>query len=449
MISTLPDPVIALTTDLIVRSINTAAYKLICRSMKSQNQNANSVNFEKTTNVSSISLPKLNDSIYPTDAQSLVNQSDEQFEFEENTFKIIDKNLAELFHSPIGRESSLSNFFTAVNEFLKNNMASRIDMDVDILLPDSTRVSRDNINPNVRKTLRSSSESLPNETEEEEKDENKPDPFMDQGSVFHFDLIAVNGTGEVVTKSTNSDSVEFLVLTIHDVTDTVALRTTLMEENLRAESYHALILPHPLAKSFQDDEKEIVISGQNPSVILGTIVGFRKWAVEMDPNTVALHYSSIKAEFDKIIGRYESLTRIDSIGYEIMAIGGIFDESNMSAKLIAQQSISFALDMINSLESFNRELKTNFGLRIGIHVGGTLYATVLKSPDSLAFDAVGSSIGMARLMEKEGVINAVHIPRQTYELIYGSLFIVKEGKTLQSKSGDIKTFFVTGYQQQN
>ena len=95
----------------------------------------------------------------------------------------------------------------------------------------------------------------------------------------------------------------------------------------------------------------------------------------------------------------------------------------------AIQSVSFALDLLEAIQSINDSHNTNLGLAIGLNMGGPLCGNVLdiKVP---SFDILGYPIGNAMKLVNEGQQNVVQVTKQITEYLPQDKFEVTDGAVL-------------------
>ncbi|KAH0800550.1 Adenylate and Guanylate cyclase catalytic domain containing protein [Histomonas meleagridis] len=149
-------------------------------------------------------------------------------------------------------------------------------------------------------------------------------------------------------------------------------------------------------------------------------------------------------EFDRILKKYERMMKIKCIGDCYMCAGGIFDEINQPAEH-TKQTISFGIDIIKAIQLLDIELNESLRIRVGVNTGGPIVAGVLGI-EKPTFDILGSAICLAAMMEHHGVPMNVHIPQHCYDLVFGTIFRIKERGDVEVKGKMYHTYVVTGYE---
>lgn len=318
--------------------------------------------------------------------------------------KIIGMSLKKLFVSPNGQEASLRSFYQAVDGMM-NCMRS----------------------PSI-------------ETEVEVMKDNEPVTLL-------LSMTAISANGEVQIKPINSEGLAILVLSIKDMTSTVAARTLLQEENAKNENLLSMILPPIIVNKLQRGEQNICFSVQSASIVFMDIVSFTPWC---GSNTAAYVMSTLNKlflYFDTALKKLDKMTKIKCIGDCYMCAGGIFDEVNQPEGH-ARQAITFGLEAIKCVEQIDVELHESLRIRVGCNTGGPIVAGVLGI-EKPTFDILGPDINLGAMMEHHGVPMNVHIPQHVYDLGMYKYFVVKERGDVDVKGKMYHTYVVTGYANTN
>ena len=171
------------------------------------------------------------------------------------------------------------------------------------------------------------------------------------------------------------------------------------------------------------------------------IVEFTPWCASLQASEVMLTLNTLFTEFDRLVSKTQTITRIKCIGDCYMAAGGIFSDVNIP-DLHAKEAVQFGLDAIDAVQRVNSDIGQNLRIRVGVNTGGPLVAGVL-GVGKPTFEIIGPVINMAQQMEHNGVPMNVHISRAVYELIYGGTFNIKERGQIKIKGGMAVTYLVT------
>lgn len=321
-----------------------------------------------------------------------------------NPEEIIGKSLYDLFTPPEDRDSSLKAFYAAVQGALKCQRSPSIEAEVEVMRKDDC-------------------------------------------ITLGLSLIAVSSSGHVQTKAINAEGLSVLALVMKDMTSTIASNKLLVEEGIKSEKLLLMILPPIIVNKLQSGEKNISFSVKSASIMFVDIVSFTPWCGSNTADYVMATLNRLFLEFDRILKKYDRMTKIKCIGDCYMCAGGIFDEINQPAEH-TKQTVSFGIDIINALQLLNIELSESLRIRVGVNTGGPIVAGVLGI-DKPTFDILGPDICLAAMMEHHGVPMHVHIPQHCYELVYASGFRIKERGDVEVKGKMYHTYIVSGYDHQD
>ena len=213
------------------------------------------------------------------------------------------------------------------------------------------------------------------------------------------------------------------------------------EEKIKSDKMLATILPTSLIQRVQSGEKNIGFSVQSATIVFIDIVNFTPWCSSTSIEKVMLTLNTLFRNFDNIINKKSTMTKVKCIGDCYMAAGGIFTEIN-NPTLHAKESVDFGLEAIEIVKKINIELNLDLKIRVGINTGGPVNAGVIGTMKP-AFEILGPSINMAQQMEHEGVPMFVHSTRSVIELIYGSDYEIQERGEIIVKGKNIITYLIS------
>jgi len=233
---------------------------------------------------------------------------------------------------------------------------------------------------------------------------------------------------------------EMSAYTFKDVTQYMRYNTLIEEERTKSDKLLESILPPKLVTRVQKGEKDISFSVQSASVCFIDIVEFTPWCASNPAKTVMLTLNRLYREFDGLVAKYPTITKIKCIGDCYMAASGIFSEINQP-NVHAKEMVEFGLEAIGAVGRINEETEQNLRIRVGINTGGPLVAGVLGCGKP-TFEILGPTINMAQQMEHHGIPMQIHISRAVYELIYGGPFKIKERGQIEIKNGSVITYLV-------
>lgn len=162
-------------------------------------------------------------------------------------------------------------------------------------------------------------------------------------------------------------------------------------------------------------------SRETSSVMFLDVEGSTEYARNQDPQTVMMTLNQMMADFAEVLDRYgASVTAY--LGDGFMALLRGTDH--------ASRAVSVALDLMESLDEFNRPrvvlgLKP-LNIRIGISTGEVFTGNV-GTYQKMDFTAIGSTANLASRLQSEGEPGLPCISRDTYNQLPEGAFVFKTG----------------------
>ena len=226
-----------------------------------------------------------------------------------------------------------------------------------------------------------------------------------------------------------------IALTFRDTTTEMFQQELIEQESSRFMQIINQILPKEIADRLLREEKTISMTVEKVCVSFCDIVSFTPWCASQTADSVVTALNTMFTLFDDRCMKYRSVTKIKTIGDCYMSAAGIFDKGD-TLEESAHQMLSFALDLIESIQEVNQRLNTSLRVRVGVALGGPISAGVMgiKKP---AFDVYGQVVNDAQNMESSGMPLMVHINNEMYQ-------IVKDAHVNFEKRED-DTYLVTRY----
>ncbi|OHS93746.1 hypothetical protein TRFO_11517 [Tritrichomonas foetus] len=265
----------------------------------------------------------------------------------------------------------------------------------------------------------------------------------EENKLLHLSLIAVNGDGEIQNEPILPDFLSIFSLEIKNITAFVDCQTKLDSEKQKISNLLAQVLPQPIVTRVMNCEPNICFSVQSASIVFIDIVEFSKWSSTVEPSLVMNTLNILIEQFDRILGSFNKLTKIKSLGDNYLAAGGIFDEVNQP-QVHAFQAISFGLDVISALDLINVQTSLSLRIRVGLNTGGPVIAGLLNLLKP-SFEVLGDTISLASELEKTGVPMNVHIPHHVLSIINEDEFLTKKTENIIFKGQEMQTYLVSGY----
>ena len=268
-----------------------------------------------------------------------------------------------------------------------------------------------------------------------------------RSDIFEDHLICVSDNGNEVPCFTtilgmkNGGQIESFVIIIRD--ETALLEQQENAEKAKAQSENLLfqILPRDIVIKLNQGEKDISFTVPSATIIFIDIVKFSEYSASLTPQDIMGNLSLIFASFDKLIKKYNLITKIKLIGDVYMAAAGLFSPDAQPQEH-ATQVIKFGLDALAELDDNNVKLNANLQIRIGVNTGGPILAGVLGT-DKPVFDIIGDPINVAARLQSTDIPGRIQIPQSTYDLLSGLEFNMEpRGEVFLKGKGKVNTFFV-------
>ncbi|EAY09501.1 Adenylate and Guanylate cyclase catalytic domain containing protein [Trichomonas vaginalis G3] len=220
-------------------------------------------------------------------------------------------------------------------------------------------------------------------------------------------------------------------LTFHDTTNEIVQQELIEKETSKFMQIINQILPKEIASQLLKDQKSISMTVEKVCVSFCDIVQFTPWCASQTAEGVVNTLNTMFTLFDDKCLRYRSVTKIKTIGDCYMSAAGIFDKGD-SVSESSHQMLSFALDLVDSINEVNAKLGTKLRVRVGVAFGGPISAGLMgiRKP---AFDVYGQVVNDAQAMESGGEPMKVHINKELYDIVNDAknvIFNIREDGTV-------------------
>lgn len=256
-------------------------------------------------------------------------------------------------------------------------------------------------------------------------------------------LHAVNGNGEIQTKPCLADGITLFTLTLKDISATARTKKQIKEEQEKIDQLLSLVLPHEAVVRRQHGEEAISYYIQSASFLYVDFIGFGRWCSLKSSEEVLKTVESLFKEFDRIIGRYDSLVKLKSLGGDYLIAGGVLDEVNQP-RLHAKQTVSAGLDIIAAVDLVNVELGHNISIRTCVYTHGPVVAGVANQVLP-TFEVLGTPMVQIKQMLQYAPSMSVLIPDFVCELLFSEHFVIKKGPLAVINDTNRETYIVKGY----
>jgi class 3 adenylate cyclase len=208
-------------------------------------------------------------------------------------------------------------------------------------------------------------------------------------------------------------------------------------ERHRSEQLLLNMLPAPIAERMKHGEKLIADTYQSVTVIFIDIVGFTTLAARMSAEELVQMLNEIFTVFDNVL-RKHNVEKIKTIGDGYMAVSGAPQRSDEHAECAAYT----ALELLQTMKTFNEEKALSLQIRIGLHAG-TVVAGVIGQ-HKFAYDLWGDTVNVASRMESHGEPGKIHCSEVVQGLLEKTFTFEERGSIDIKGRGMMKTYFLLG-----
>ena len=206
-------------------------------------------------------------------------------------------------------------------------------------------------------------------------------------------------------------------------------------EKEKSEQLLLNVLPVSVAKELKETGTTTPRKFDSVSILFSDFVGFTRISAQSSPEEIIAELNDCFKGFDTIM-ESEGIEKIQTVGDEYLAVGGIPDEDPEHAL----KCISAAKKMLAFLEERNQHSHFKWNVRIGIH-SGVITAGVVGTK-KFAYNIFGDTVNTASRMETNGEKGKINISADTYELIKDSFDCEYRGKISAKGKGELDMYFV-------
>lgn len=222
----------------------------------------------------------------------------------------------------------------------------------------------------------------------------------------------------------------------------LALLTSLLvdqvtREHERANGLLLNVLPEPIVERLKGPEGIIADRFEHCAVLFADIVGFTRHSHEVAPERVVEELNHIFSRFDTLVAT-SGAEKIKTIGDGYMAVAGAPIESDTCVESIC----GLALAMRREIARANRQLGTNFDVRIGLHTGAAVAGVIGQS--RFSYDLWGDTVNIASRMESQGKPGRIQVTSAIRASAPDHFEFEPAGMIQVKGIGAMETFLLTG-----
>lgn len=211
------------------------------------------------------------------------------------------------------------------------------------------------------------------------------------------------------------------------------------EERQRSDELLLNILPQPIAEELKESGKARARHFDEVTVLFTDFKNFTRISELLSPEELVEELDKCFKAFDFIIGQYEDIEKIKTIGDAYMCASGLTDR-----RVMPNSIVKAALEMQLFLEEQKQERmrigKPYFEARIGIHTGPVVAGVV--GVKKFAYDIWGDTVNTASRVESNSAPGRVNISETTYNLVRYKFECEYRGKVEAKNKGQIDMYYV-------
>lgn len=215
------------------------------------------------------------------------------------------------------------------------------------------------------------------------------------------------------------------------------LSRELEKERDQTEKLLYNILPAVIASRIRNGEEMIAETFPEVTVLFADIVGFTRLSSNLGPHQTVAMLNDIFGRFDALTEKYQ-IEKIKTMGDCYMAVGGVPTRDPLHCQHIAD----FAIDVLNSIQEYGKDLPFELKIRVGIHTGTVAAGIVGKR--KFSYDLWGDVVNIANRYEATSHPDKIHVS-EAIKIRLDDDYTFMDGGMVELKGkGVAKSYFLIG-----
>lgn len=211
------------------------------------------------------------------------------------------------------------------------------------------------------------------------------------------------------------------------------------EERQRSDELLLNILPQSIAEELKESGKARARRFDEVTVLFTDFKNFTRISELLSPEELVEELDKCFKAFDFIIGQYEDIEKIKTIGDAYMCASGLTDRRVMPNSIV-KAALEMQLFLDEQQQERMRIGKPYFEARIGIHTGPVVAGVV--GVKKFAYDIWGDTVNTASRVESNSDPGRVNISETTYNLVRYKFECEYRGKVEAKNKGQIDMYYV-------
>jgi guanylate cyclase len=213
--------------------------------------------------------------------------------------------------------------------------------------------------------------------------------------------------------------------------------TAAVRERARADELLLNVLPAEIAESLKASNETIAEQHESISVLFADIEGSTPLFADLEPIEVVDWLNEVFSVLDDHVERH-GLEKLRTMGDGYMVGAGVPTSRSDHATAL----VDCSLGMIETLQKLQPRNGHRIRFRFGINSGPVVAGVIGKS--KFHYDVWGDTVNVAGRMESHGIVDRIHISKNTYDLVKDEFECVAQGTVSIKGKGGMETWLVVG-----
>lgn len=185
------------------------------------------------------------------------------------------------------------------------------------------------------------------------------------------------------------------------------------------------VFPDVIGKELKTKGSNLARSYKNVTLMMADIANFTRITTTLEPKQLVTLLHELFHRFDRLADQH-GVEKIKTIGDAYMAAAGC----PTPAKDHTQRIAFFALQLMNVLESFNKQFNTDFKIRVGIHTGSVVGGVI--SGKRISFDIWGEAVNLTSRLQSVAEPGEIIVSDEATKILR-SRFVISEFRMMDLK----------------
>ena len=185
------------------------------------------------------------------------------------------------------------------------------------------------------------------------------------------------------------------------------------------------VFPDVIGKELKTKGSNLARSYKNVTLMMADIANFTRITTTLEPKQLVTLLHELFHRFDRLADQH-GVEKIKTIGDAYMAAAGC----PVQTKDHTQRIAFFALQLMNVLDSFNKQFNTDFKIRVGIHTGSVVGGVI--SGKRISFDIWGEAVNLTSRLQSVAEPGEIIVSDAATKILRGD-FVISEFRMMDLK----------------